>query len=125
MTTLRIGIRSHDEAKARMLALAGGQAKRDPDEPTVWVSSLASLAQVLSEDNQALLRLIGERRPNSLTELAALSGRALSNLSRTLSTMESYGLVEMVEIGRAKAPRLTCDHIEIVMPALAHDVAAE
>ncbi len=125
MTTLRIGIRSHDEAKARLLAIAGGQAQRDADEPTVWVTSLASLAQVLSEDNQALLRLIGERRPNSLTELAALSGRALSNLSRTLSTMESYGLVKMVEHGRAKAPRLACDHGEIVMPALAHDVAAE
>ncbi len=125
MTTLRIGIRSHDEAKARLLAIAGGQAQRDADEPTVWVTSLASLAQVLSEDNQALLRLIGERRPNSLTELAALSGRALSNLSRTLSTMESYGLVKMVEHGRAKAPRLACDHVEIVMPALAHDVAAE
>ncbi len=125
MTTLRIGIRSHDEAKARMLAIASGQAQRDPDEPTVWVTSLASLAQVLSEDNQALLRLIGEHRPNSLTELAAASGRALSNLSRTLSTMESYGLVEMVEHGRAKAPRLACDHVEIVMPALAHDVAAE
>ena len=125
MTTLRIGIRSHDEAKARLLAIAGGQAQRNPDEPTVWVSSLASLAQVLSEDNQALLRLIGERRPNSLTELAALSGRAVSNLSRTLSTMESYGLVEMIEAGRTKAPRLACDHVEIVMPALAHDVAAE
>ncbi len=125
MTTLRIGIRSHDEAKARMLALASGQVRRDPDEPTVWVTSLASLAQVLNEDNQALLRLIGERQPNSLTELAALSGRALSNLSRTLSTMETYGLVEMVETGRAKAPRLTCDHVEIVMPALVHDVAAE
>ena len=124
-TTLRIGIRSHDEAKARLLAVASGQAQRDPDEPAVWVTSLASLAQVLNEDNQALLRLIGERRPNSLTELAALSGRALSNLSRTLSTMESYGLVEMVAAGRAKAPRLACDHVEIVMPALAHDVAAE
>ena len=122
---MRIGIRSHDEAKARLLAIATGQAARDPDEPTVWVSSLASLAQVLSEDNQALLRLIGERRPNSLTELAALSGRALSNLSRTLSSMESYGLVEMVETGRAKGPRLTCDHVEIVMPTLAHGVAAE
>jgi predicted transcriptional regulator len=91
----------------------------------MWAPSRASLTQVLNEDNLALLRPNGERHPNSVTELAALSGRAVSNLSRTLSTMESYGLAEIVECGRAKAPRLACDHVEIVMPALAHNVAAE
>jgi predicted transcriptional regulator len=125
MSTLRIGIRTHEEAKARIRAIASGVAERDPNEPTVWVTSLASLAQVLSEDNLALLRLIAEREPNSLTELADLSGRAVSNLSRTLSTMESYGMVVMTEVGRAKAPRVACDRVEIVMPTLVPKIAAE
>jgi predicted transcriptional regulator len=122
--TLRIGIRSHNEGKSRLLAIARGETKSKNDEPVVWVSSLASLAQLLSEENLQLLRLIGESQPNSLTQLAELSGRALSNLSRTISSMESYGLVEIVELGRNKAPRLTCDHIEIVMPTFNPSVEA-
>jgi len=47
--------------------------------------------------NLALLRLIAERKPSSLTELAAMTGGAVSNLSRTLATMEGYGLVKMVD----------------------------
>jgi predicted transcriptional regulator len=125
MTTLRIGVRTHEEAKARLLAIARGQAQREPNEPTVWVASLASLAQVLSQDNLTLLRLIAERKPSSLTELADMTGRAVSNLSRTLATMERYGVVKMVEgEGRAKAPCLACDHVEIVMPALANNMEA-
>lgn len=45
------------------------------DTPTVWFPSMATMAAVLSEDNQALLRLIRDQRPKSLTELAELTGR--------------------------------------------------
>ena len=56
---------------------------------------MATMAAVLSEDNQALLRLIRDRHPKSLTELAELTGRQVPNLSRTLRMMEGYGLVEL------------------------------
>lgn len=61
--------------------------------PTVWFPSMATMAAVLSEDNRAMLRLIHERKPKSLTELAELTGRQVPNLSRTLRMMEGYGLV--------------------------------
>ncbi|MFM0297737.1 MULTISPECIES: HVO_A0114 family putative DNA-binding protein [Paraburkholderia] len=63
--------------------------------PQIWFSSLASLAAVLSDDNRRLLRLIHEKRPKSLTELADLSGRKVPNLSRTLRLMADYGLVSL------------------------------
>ncbi|WP_155257332.1 MULTISPECIES: helix-turn-helix domain-containing protein [Burkholderia] len=63
--------------------------------PSVWFPSLGSLAAVLSDDNRRLLRLIDERQPKSLTELAELSGRKVSNLSRTLRLMAAYGLVSL------------------------------
>lgn len=63
--------------------------------PTVWFPSMATMAAVLSEDNRAMLRLIHERKPKSLTELAELTGRQVPNLSRTLRMMEGYGLVEL------------------------------
>lgn len=56
---------------------------------------MRSLVEVLSDDNRALLRLIREEKPESLNQLAEITGRAPSKLSRTLKTMESYGLVEI------------------------------
>lgn len=70
-------------------------SNQDEGLATVWFPSMASMAAVLSEDNQALLDLIDKAKPKTLTELAALSGRKVPNLSRTLRTMESYGLVAL------------------------------
>ena len=72
--------------------------------PTVWFPSMATMAAVLSEDNQALLRLIRDRRPKSLTELADLTGRQVPNLSRSLRMMESYGLVALNKNPRGVEP---------------------
>lgn len=77
------------------------------EEPRVWFTSGESFARVLSDGNRALLALIAEREPGSLAELAALSGRAVSNLSRTLRTMERHGLVELQRgEGRMLRPRV-------------------
>jgi predicted transcriptional regulator len=65
------------------------------DAPAVFFPSMATMAAVLSEDNQALLRLIRDKQPKSLTALAELTGRLVPNLSRTLRMMESYGLVAL------------------------------
>jgi predicted transcriptional regulator len=96
-TTHRIGIASRDAMKARTLAVARGEHKRAADEPKVWFTSMESLAQVLSTKNTLLLELIRRARPASLNELSDLSGRAVSNLSRTLRTMERYRLVTLTE----------------------------
>ena len=41
----------------------------------------------------AVLRLIAENAPGSLDKLTRLTRKAKSNLSRTLRTMEGYGLI--------------------------------
>jgi predicted transcriptional regulator len=63
--------------------------------PTVWFDSWRQLASLLSDENRALLRLIRERQPRTVLELAEWSGRAASNLSRTLRHLERHGLVKM------------------------------
>lgn len=95
MTTLKVGIASYQDMKARTLAIARGEHKPEPDEPRIWFTSMDSFSRVLSDQNRALLALIIEAQPASLAELAGLSGRAKSNLSRTLKTMERYGLVNL------------------------------
>ena len=48
--------------------------------------------RLLSAGNRELLRVIAEKALGSLDELARITGKAKSNLSRTLKTMEGYGL---------------------------------
>jgi predicted transcriptional regulator len=84
------------------------------EEPKVWFQSLETLAQVLSDRNRSLLALIAKTKPASLSELAERSGRAKSNLSRTLRTMERYGLVHLEEgAGREVAPRVNYSGVEL------------
>ena len=83
------------DIKSRTIAIARGAYKPSLDEPRIWFTSLKSLASVLSEDNQALLQAIREHSPDSISELEKITGRAASNLTRTLHMLERYGLVEL------------------------------
>jgi len=95
MNTLVIGIMSQEKIRARTLAIARGDFKPKPSDPKIWFTSMRSLAEVLSDDNRALLKVIAETRPESVSSLALLTGRKPGNLSRTLKTMSNYGFVEM------------------------------
>lgn len=117
MTTLKVGIADYDEMKARTMRIARGEEKPSPDDPKVWFTSTESFAQVLSAGNRELLRVIAEHAPGSLEELAEITGRAKSNLSRTLKKMASYGLVRMESgEGRRLAPKVVHDMVELELP---------
>lgn len=119
MRTLKVGIASYEEMKARTLRVARGELRVDAKEPKVWFTSTESFARVLSAGNRELLRVIAEKSPASLDELARITGKAKSNLSRTLKKMEGYGLVRLDrgERGRIK-PKVMHDRIELDLPLL-------
>ncbi len=103
--------------KARTMAIARGELKPKPGDPTVWFPSTASLARVLSEKNRALLATIREETPKSLTALAEMTGREKSNLSRTLKTMSRYGLVKLShEAGGRVTIRVPHERVSIDFP---------
>jgi predicted transcriptional regulator len=117
MTTLKVGIASYDQMKARTLAIAHGTRRVRRDDPKIWFTSMESFAKVLSDRNRSLLVLIAENQPDSLTELSELSGRAKSNLSRTLKTMERYGLVQLRKgHGGTIIPRVSYSGIDLAVP---------
>lgn len=91
MNTVKIGIATLEQYKARTMAIARGEYVPAADEPKVWFRSLESFARVLSDKNRELLTLIAQTQPGAVRELAEKTGRAVSNLSRTLKTMESHG----------------------------------
>ena len=101
---LKIGILSREDYKKRTIAIARGKYKPKKDEPKVWFESISSMAQVLSNENQKLLKVISEKKPTSLKELEIATGRKSSNLSRTLKTMSRYGIVDLVKHNKSIKP---------------------
>ena len=84
-----------EKIRERVLAIARGDYTPKATEPKIWFTSMRSLAEVLSDDNRALLKVIQETKPKSISSLADITGRKPGNLSRTLKTMSNYGFVEM------------------------------
>ena len=95
MKKVVIGIMPQKKIRQRMLAIAKGDYKPGRSEPRVWFTSMKSMAEVLSDKNRELLHVIAEMKPGSLQELARVTDRQTSNLSRTLKTLENYGFVEL------------------------------
>ena len=117
MTTLKVGIASYEEMKSRTMRIARGEQRVSAKEPIVWFTSTESFAKVLSAGNRDLLRVIAEKAPASLDELASLTGRKKSNLSRTLRTMEGYGLVRLERGERGRiAPKVEYERVELELP---------
>jgi predicted transcriptional regulator len=125
MTTLKVGIASYAEMKARTLRIARGKHRVSGKEPEVWFTSTESFAKVLSAGNRELLRVIAEKAPASLDELARLTGRKKSNLSRTLKTMAGYGLVRLERGARGRiAPKVAHDRVALDIPLAGTNRAA-
>ncbi len=101
---IKIGIISRDNYRKRTLAIARGEYEFKDNEPKIWFESLKSMAQVLSNENQKLLKLILEHKPDSLKELEKVSGRKSSNLSRTLKLMSRFGIVRLEKHSRKIRP---------------------
>jgi len=114
---------SFKEFKDFTLAVVRGKRKVDPRAPKIWVESsnpaekkapvvqfdsLEAGAKLLSPKNRALLRLIADRQPKSVSELAVLAHRAEQNLLRTLHKFSQAGLIRLDKgVGRAYQPIVT------------------
>ena len=75
--TVKVGIMPLEQFKHRTIAIAQGKYKPKKGEPKIWFRSMKSLANVLSEDNQTLLKLIVELQPKSIKELETITGDQL------------------------------------------------
>lgn len=102
--SIKVGIMPFDQFKKYTLSIVKGDYKPHPNEPKIWFPSIKSLAHALSEENQLLLKLIIDHRPQSISALESLTGRKANNLLRTLRMMESYGLVKFSK-GKASKGR--------------------
>lgn len=111
--TINIGVMPSEKYKARTIAIAKGEYTPKKDEPKIWFSSLKSMAQILSNENQELLKVILTNKPKSLKELEELTGRAKSNLSRTLKTLQNYGIVALDKQNNNLVPKVLATHFRV------------
>ena len=99
-------IQSLRSLRDEMKSVARGErpAPRDAAKPSF--NSIEALIRVLTKENRELLATIRKCKPQSITELSEISGRAQSNLTRTLTKLEAAGLIRMeATSSRTKAPR--------------------
>ncbi len=97
-------VQSHGVLRAQMKAVARG-AKRAPKQAAApSFESVAALLRLLTPENRELLAVIRDKKPQSISELAQLTGRAQPNVIRTLGKLEAVGFVEMKSIKQRKVP---------------------
>jgi len=111
---IRIGIMSQTKIRERMLLIAQGSLKQKKGDPKIWFTSMKSLAEVLSDENRKLLHVIQDTNPNSIKELSIATGRKPSNLSRTLKTLSSYGIVDLIKESKQVKPIANAVEFEIL-----------
>jgi len=84
MTKLSVGIASYEDMKRWTMDVASGKVKPCKDAPRIWFPSLKAAADLFTDDNRQLLRVIAERHPASISELERFSNCMPSNLSSTI-----------------------------------------
>ena len=97
--------------REEMKAVARGERLAPVDASKPSFNSVEALIRLLTPDNRRLLALIRDRKPHSVGELAAMTGRAQPNLTRTLAKLERAGFIRMKIVGRRKAPTVLVKRI--------------
>jgi predicted transcriptional regulator len=98
-----------------MRAVARNEKPAPADAATPSAESAEAVIRLLTPENRDLLRTIRDAKPQSVAELARLTGRAEPNLLRTLGKLEAFGLLEMRMVERRRVPTVRVGklHVEI------------
>ena len=100
----RYRIQTHGSLRKQMKAVARSKRVAPKDASAPSFESVSALLRLLTPANRALLAVIRDKKPQSIAELAELTGRAQPNLTRTLGKLEAVGFVHMKSVRRRKVP---------------------
>ncbi len=89
--------KSLNSLKEEMRAVARGERKASP-------LPAAPMLSALSRESLELLGVLLRERPASVSDLVALTGRAQSNVSRSLQLLAKLRLIRLVRDGRGVRP---------------------
>lgn len=98
----RSKIQSFQALIGDMRSVAKGKRRAPKDAGGISFNSAEAIVRLLTPENRQLLAAIRDKAPQSIQELADLTGRAQPNLTRTLAKLEAVGLVKARLKGRKK-----------------------
>ncbi len=108
-----IKIQGHASLREEMKAVARGERLAPKDAGGTTVDSVEALLRLLTPQNRELLAIIRDKKPQSIAELAELTGRAQPNLTRTLGKLVAIGFVRLKNVDRRKVPTTTIHSLRI------------
>lgn len=115
MTTLQIrvgeGERTEREIRERIEAAERGESVGE--RHILNIEREEDVARILSAVNLELLRTISEEEPASIRETAELVERDVKDVHGNLSELETLGLIEFEQEGRAKRPIVPYDEMQL------------
>ncbi len=106
-------IQSHASLREEMKAVARGERLAPKDAGGKTFDSVEALLRLLTPQNRELLAIIRDKKPQSIAELAELTGRAQPNLTRTLGKLAAIGFVRLKNVDRRKVPTTTIHSLRI------------
>ncbi|HXT79797.1 MAG TPA: hypothetical protein VN702_09540 [Acetobacteraceae bacterium] len=96
-----------------MRAVARGECLAALDAAHASIESAEALLRLLTPENRNLMKVIRDKKPQSVAELARLTKRAESNLLRTLAKLEAFGLIEMKTVEHRRVPTSTIGKLRV------------
>lgn len=115
MTTLEIRIGERDRTRRETLERieAAQQGESVEERHVLNIERERDVTRVLSEVNLELIRTIAKHEPASMRETAELVDRDFKEVHRNLTELETLGLIEFEQDGRAKRPIVPYDDIRL------------
>lgn len=117
LKTIRVKIKSLDEALDDAIgAMRAIQSKKRVRKRVgEYFESLDAVRAALTEKRFALLRLVREREPASVAELARMAKRDFKTVYRDVEALRELGLITIAEKRRGVPSRLRSRTTEIVL----------
>ena len=109
----QVKIQGHAALRKEMTVVARGDKAASKDAGGFSFDSVEALLRLLTPQNRALLAVIRDKKPQSIAELAELTGRAQPNLTRTLGKLEAIGFVRFTNVNRRKIPTTVVRSLKI------------
>jgi predicted transcriptional regulator len=114
---VRVADGDEDPVEEAMKALDRGE---EPERSYgLTLGSEDRLRSVLDDKNVELIRTIAREEPESIRELARLVDRDVRQVHDAVTELETLGLIELDEEGRAKKPTVWYDSISVDIPVVA------
>ncbi|MEK6657192.1 MAG: hypothetical protein AABY58_07090 [Nitrospirota bacterium] len=87
------------------------KGKHVKKKTAIYFSNLKEMRKVLTEKRLELLKIIKDKKPSSVYELAKMVGRDIKNVLEDLTYLQELGLVEVTKTKDKKIPYVGYDKI--------------